>query len=89
MLHISVKLGETVEIDGIGYTLNEIDHLNNGARLSTSNNPESEHWLYIGSDGLPVADGAELVMTTLSTEFRSYAKLGLNSNRMLDVKFPS
>lgn len=90
MLHISMKIGQTLTIDGTGYTLKGVDQLNSGANLITSNGTdEQDHWAYVGGDSIQIGDDAELAVHSIAPSFTQYAKFTLISNRIHDVTFPN
>lgn len=89
MLHISMKIGQTLTIDDTHYTLQELDRLNLGARLTVErDNDEQDYWVYVGADGMALDNGAELLAHSIAHDFFNYAKFTLVSDRIHDVTFP-
>jgi hypothetical protein len=90
MLHISIKIGQTLKIDGTQYQLKEVDHLNGGAKLKITqpDKTEEDQWVYIGEDSIAIDDSSELAMHSIAPDFQTYAKLTLISDRIHDVTFP-
>lgn len=90
MLHISIKIGQTLEIDQTKYTLLEVDRFNSGAkiRITTPAGNDDERWVYVGDESLPIDGSAELAMHSIAPDFLTYAKLTLVSDRIHDVTFP-
>lgn len=89
MLHISMKTGQTLTIDGVGYTLAELDTLNGGTRVTVSSEDgEQDYWIYIGGDTLKIDDTAEIAVHSIAPSFARYAKFTLISDRIHDITFP-
>ncbi len=90
MLHTSIKIGQTLEIDQTKYTLLEVDRFNSGAkiRVTSADGNTDDRWVYVGDESIAVDESAELAMHSIAPDFLTYAKLTLISNRIHDVKFP-
>ena len=90
MLHISIKIGQTLVVDGTRYQLREVDSLNGGAKMkiTTPCGTSEERWAFIGADSLAIDENAELAMHSIAPDFVTYAKFTLISDRIHDVTFP-